>query len=289
MQHATAQEMSPTPKGKPVDKTQKMGWTTIDEPGVPWLAKKHDLAFDSAYQRTMVSESRIATITQAWSWLSCGSLIVSERDGKFWVIDGQHRVAAAMRRSDIQELPCLVFKFASKEEEAMAFYRANCIRGNVTPFDKLRALLAAGEPLARSVVELMGSHGYKPSSGEGANTVRCVSAFVDAMKKHRTALVKVWPLIAALHDGLSIKVKVFKALLYLARFGTDDITSPEWRDRVLRHGLSSIEHHIDQMTKFKSMGGEKLAALATLEVINKGLPKKSRMSIDEAAPDDEAQ
>jgi hypothetical protein len=288
MQRPNIQETAPTPRGKAVDKTRKMGWSTIDKPGAFMWIEKQQLHIDSAYQRSLISESRIAVVTQAWSWLSCGTLIVYEFDGKFWVIDGQHRLLAAMRRSDIQQLPCLWFDFPSVEEAAMAFYRANCIRGNVSPFDRLRALLAAGEPLARSVVEIMESEGYKPSNGDGANTVRCVSAFVDATKKHRSTLIKVWPLIAELHSGLSIKNTVFKALLYLARFGTDDITSPEWRARVLKHGLHEIENHIEQMTKFKSMGGEKMAALAALEVINKGVPKRSRMNIDETSPDEEA-
>jgi hypothetical protein len=272
-----------------MDKTEKMGWATVDQPGVPWLAKKQDLHIDSNYQRTMVSESRIAAITQQWSWVACGSIIIAERDGTFWVIDGQHRVLAAMRRSDIQELPCIVFKSLGVEDEALAFYRANSVRGNVTPFDKLRALLAAGDRLAIDVVTIMDEQGYKPSNVHGgAYTVSCVAAFVSAVKVNRGALKKVWPLVAKLHNGLQIKKSVLDALIYIAKFGTDDITSPQWEKRVLKRGLHEINNAIDRAHSLYQRGGTKIFAAATVEVLNKGLPQSARMGLDETAPDEDA-
>jgi hypothetical protein len=278
------QERRPTPRGRSVDKKEAHGWITVDEPGVPYLAKKTELHIDSTYQRTLVSESRVLQIAQSWSWVACGSIICAERAGKIWVIDGQHRVIAAMRRSDIQELPCLVFKSESTEQEAMAFWRANCIRGNVSPFDKLRALLAASDRLAVDVVRLMDEQLYKPTSSDGQRyTVRCISAFMAGMQANRGALIKVWPLIAKLHDGLQIKKRVFDALLYIARFGTDDITDEDWEARVLKRGLHQISDSIDRAQSLFAKGGAKVCAQAALEVINKGVPQARRIRIDEAA------
>lgn len=290
IQQMLQNETMKTPRGNGViDKTEKMKWNTVDQPGVPFLANKQDLHIDSAYQRTMVSESRIAAITQQWSWVACGSIIVAERDKSFWVIDGQHRVIAAMRRSDIQELPCLVFKSLGVEDEALAFYRANAVRGNVSPFDKLRALLASGDRLAIDVVTLMDEQGYKPSTVHGgAYTVSCVAAFVSAVKSNRGALKKAWPLVAKLHNGLQIKKSVLEALIYIAKFGTDDITAPQWEKRVLKHGLHEINNAIDRAHSLYQKGGNKIYAIATVEVLNKGLPQASRMGLDETAPDEDA-
>lgn len=280
-------ERSPTPHGGSVDMKEKMGWSTVDQSGVPYLANKKELHIDSAYQRTMLSETRVAAITQSWSWLACGSLIVSERpDGSLFVIDGQHRFTAAQRRSDIQELPCLVFKHESVAHEALAFYRANCIRGNVSPFDKLRALTEAEEPLALDAIALMQSEGYAPSNSDATNTVRCITTFMSALKLHRGALARVWPLIAQLHDGLSIRKKVFAALFYIARFGSDDITKPEWKARVLKRGLHEIEESIDMLSKLKSAGSTKVSAWAALEVINRGVPRSKRLELEETTPDE---
>lgn len=284
------QESMPTPRGnKRVDKVEKMGWTTVDQPGVPYLAKKQELHIESTYQRTMISDTRVAAITREWSWISCGSLICAERaDGTLWVVDGQHRMCAAMRRSDIQELPCLVFKSTGLEHEALAFFRANTVRGSVSPFDKLRSQLAFGDQLAIDAVNLMEDAGYKPSNSHGAsNTVSCIAGFLTAMRQSRGALVKVWPLIAELHNGLQIKKPVFDALVYLARFGTDDITSPQWRARVVKRGINEITNSIDRARMLLSHSGAKLCAQATLEVINRGVSHDKRMGIDDTSRDDD--
>lgn len=282
-------EQSPGPRGASIDKAQKMGWTTLDKPGVPFLADKRDLHIDSTYQRTMVVESRVLQIAHAWSWVACGSLVVAERDKVLWVIDGQHRASAAMRRSDITELPCLVFKSESVEEEALAFFRANCGRGNVTPFDKLRALLAARDQLAIDAVTLMEAAGYRPAAAESENSVRCVAMFLGYMRSDRGTLQKLWPLIAELHGGLCIKARVLSAFMYLGKFGTDDISSQVWRDRVVKQGLGKISDSIDRVCSLYQRGGSKLYAIGALEVINRGVRGAHRLQINESgAPDDDA-
>lgn len=275
-------------RGKDIDKKDKYQWVTVDEPGVLYEANKHELKVDSTYQRSMVNESRIASICQQWSWIACGTLTIAERNNKeFWVIDGQHRVLAAMRRSDIQDLPCLVFASDSAEQEALAFYRANCIRGSVSPFDKLRALLAASDQSAIDAVHLMEAQGYRPSTSDSSNTLRCISAFTNAVKSNRQVLERVWPMVAQLHDTLSIRRTVFAAFIYLGKFGNEDIASEEWQKRVLRAGLHNIENSISRACAAYVKGGTKVYAQAVLEVINKGV-RSHRMAINEAPEDDEA-
>lgn len=272
------------PSGATVDKTEMYGWRTLDEPGVLYEADKNDLNVDATYQRVAVSEHRVATIRSEWSWIACGTILVAERDDhSLWVIDGQHRVIAAGRRSDITTLPCLVFKSQGVEFEADAFYRANAIRGAVRPYDKLRALVAAGDSLARDTVHLMEEQGYKPTHISGAaHTVNCVAAFMSAMKASPNAIKRVWPLTARLHNGIQIKKHVLDAMIYLGRFGTDDITAPQWEKRVLKHGLHVINDAIERRRAMTERGGQKLAALATIDIINRGVPKKATMQINEA-------
>ena len=270
---------APSPRGMDVDKILKYGWAKQDAIGVPFLAQKADLHVDETYQRSIISEPKVLQMAQAWSWISCGSLIVAERDGIMRLIDGQHRWAAAMRRSDVTELPCLVFKTESAEDEAMAFFQANCNRTNVTPFDKLRALLAANDILAIDAVHLMAKCGYKPSAGEGPNTLRCVAMFIGMMKSDRQLLQKVWPLVAELHEGQAIRARVLNALVYISKHGTDDVTAKVWRERVLQAGLDAISGSIDRKYSEYSQGGAKVFALGALEVINRGIRANRRLRI----------
>lgn len=94
-----------TPLG--LDKVQRYGWTMQDKQGEQRQINKNLLLVNDDYQRT-ASASKILEIASEWSWIGCGVIIVAKRDGSYWVIDGQHRVLAAKRRSDIKEMPCLV-------------------------------------------------------------------------------------------------------------------------------------------------------------------------------------
>lgn len=266
---------NPNPKAAGTDKIEKYGWKTLDRPGIPFLAEKSELHIDLTYQRTMISQSRVLQIAQAWSHVACGSLIVAQRtDGRMFVIDGQHRLEAANRRSDIKELPCLVFKCERLEEEAMAFYRANCVRGAVSSYDKLRGLLAGGDALARDSVELMLTQGYKPSKSESEWTIRCIAMFLSFMKTDRGVLIKTWPLVAELHGGRCISELVFGAVIYLSKYGSDDITSREWRAKILKPGFAQIYDSINRARLLYSRGGSKVWAIGALDIINKGTRKK---------------
>jgi hypothetical protein len=91
------------------DKVARYGWTVTDEPGVLRMLHKDHLLVPAEYQRD-ANEDKVRKIASEWSWLSFGAVIVGHRGGKYYTIDGQHRVLAAKRRSDVGEVPCVVFK-----------------------------------------------------------------------------------------------------------------------------------------------------------------------------------
>lgn len=267
----------------PVDKVAEFDWKIVDEPGVPYLANKKELLIDTSYQRD-VSKERINKIASRWSWGACGALIVSERpDRSLFVVDGHHRLEAAHLRSDIDELPCIVFKYGTLTEEALAFFRANCGRGPVCMFDRFRSLLVAEDTAAQSAETILASQGYKFTKTEERYAVRCISAFMSALAKDRGTLVKAWPLIAELHQGLVVKVRPFRALIHIVKYGSQDITSNPWRARVLKAGLHKISENIDRSASLYARGSVKLFADAVLVVINKGVPISKRIKIEDSA------
>jgi hypothetical protein len=89
-------------------KVDRYGWKLIDRPGVYENIDKKRLGIDESYQRPEIV-SKIREMSANWSWMACGVILVARRGKRFYVYDGQQRTAAAMRRSDIKTLPCLVF------------------------------------------------------------------------------------------------------------------------------------------------------------------------------------
>ncbi len=107
------------------------------------------LEVDHSYQRSIgsgESQALIADIATNWNWGRAQLLTVSRRDGRLFVVDGQHRLAAARLRGDIQQLPCLVEEFSTVAEEAQLFDALNDKRRPVSAIDKFRAAIVAGDP-----------------------------------------------------------------------------------------------------------------------------------------------
>jgi hypothetical protein len=264
-----------------MSKNEKQGLVPLDEEGVLYEAKKTELQIDNDYQRA-VNKTRVETLAQMWSWAACGVLIVAERsDHTLWVIDGQHRLLASMLREDIKNLPCLVFKSLGIDDEALAFYRINAVRKYVSAHDKLKALVTGKDRLSLDVMKTMEEQGYKPSATYNvAYTVPCIAAFVSAMKSNRGVFVRVWPLIARLHEGVPIKKPILDVVLYLGKFANEDISSPLWTERILTVGLEKIDHTLELERAKAQHSSRKGFALAAMALLNKG-HRTARLSLRE--------
>ena len=143
------------------------------------------------------------TLTRAWDWIACGCLVVALRDDNKWfVMDGQHRKLAADQRSDIRDLPCLVFETTSRREEAVSFLAINQGRVGVGSLDRYRAQLLSGDKTAFAVESLLKSTGHRAGDKPSARTVSCVQCLYNLAKEDRARFERLWPLLAELHpDG----------------------------------------------------------------------------------------
>lgn len=114
------------------------------------------LLIDESYQRSLEagsSQTLIRRIAVHWDWGLCQPLFVARRaDGGLYVVDGQHRLAAARLRGDLWQLPCVVTSFANAEEEAASFVALNQQRRPLTHLELFKAALAAGDFEASQIV-----------------------------------------------------------------------------------------------------------------------------------------
>jgi len=114
------------------------------------------LQIDASYQRSMdgeASKSLVRAIATAWNWDLCQPLVVARRDdGGLFVIDGQHRLAAARLRGDIAQLPAVVVQYASAVDEAASFVQLNQARRPLTKMDLFKAAVASGDAEAVAIL-----------------------------------------------------------------------------------------------------------------------------------------
>lgn len=152
-----------------------------------------ELHLDDGYQRSTdngASRALIKKIAAAWDWRMCLPLVVSKRDdGSLWVIDGQHRLAAAKLRGDIAFLPCCVGVYGSVADEAAMFVAMNRARKPMNRLDDFHAAIASGDSEAIEIAALITDAGFTVSRKTGSQSwvpgeVAFTSAIAKVLRKH---------------------------------------------------------------------------------------------------------
>lgn len=110
----------------------------------------HLLKIDKGYQRTL-SQKHVDDLVENWVNNQCDHVVVNFRDdGKsvgFYVIDGQHRIAAAIQ-TGIPFLPCKIYHRLTYQQEARMFVEQGAKQMAVNTFAKFHALCEAGDEKA---------------------------------------------------------------------------------------------------------------------------------------------
>lgn len=130
-------------------------------PRVVWL----DLGLlqvDRRYQREIgdAGNSHVNRIAREFNWNRYQPIVVSEgADGRYAVIDGQHRLEAAKKHPLIRELPCYIIDAPDVAAQAAIFVSVNSRRLALTGLQKFWADVAAGSDHAVAVHEICSAAG----------------------------------------------------------------------------------------------------------------------------------
>ena len=124
------------------------------------------LYVDETYQRGVkgrASKSNINQIAENFSWSYFGALtVVSENNGeRYAVIDGQHRFLGAKKNGKIKRLPCVVLEEKPAQAQAKDFVHINTKRVVMSSMAKYYAAIAAGDPDACALNEILNEIGVE--------------------------------------------------------------------------------------------------------------------------------
>jgi hypothetical protein len=150
---------------RPVAPVQFSGETSAiptPAPQMEWMAPA-DLLIEGRYQRDLSEASRrqIARIVANWDWRKFKPPIVAWTERGFEIIDGQHTAIAAATHPEIEKIPVLVVEAPQVEDRAAAFIGHNRDHLAVTPLQLHFAAVAAGDPDAIDVQNVISRSGAK--------------------------------------------------------------------------------------------------------------------------------
>jgi hypothetical protein len=117
------------------------------------------------YQRPL-DEARVNRIADSFDDKLAGTIDVAFADGNYWVVDGQHRLAA-MRQKGIRTCRALIHYGLTLQDEAHLFARLNSERRAVTPRDLYRAELIGGIERSVKVRDIVEKHDFRIALSTG--------------------------------------------------------------------------------------------------------------------------
>lgn len=127
---------------------------------------------DPTYQRDL-DDARVETMAAEFDQRLIGVLEVSAReDGRYAILDGQHRWATTCRAHPSAEdahLVCQIHTGLSIEDEARVFYEIDARRKQLSWWDRWRARRGGGDPGVLAIDAVLARHGLQinPSVRDG--------------------------------------------------------------------------------------------------------------------------
>lgn len=254
-----------------VSKEERYGWSTPGPMGKFKHINKRLLDIDTRYQRREVSSAKTLKIAREFDWKLFGTLAVVQRpNGSYYVYDGGHRLRASLKRSDIEEVPCLVFFVDDVVVEAEVYERGNQDVTYLSAVDKYNSALFRGDPNAVRANQIIGKHGYRVAKSNEAYGFQAIKILRDMIQKDDELAEKCFDLSVALaENGEQIPSSILRALFYLSNAVDGDIFSGKWRKKISQYSISSISHAIRQEKHIMGMGGARIEAKAILDLLNK--------------------
>lgn len=188
------------------------------------------------YQRP-VDPRHVRDIIENFNPLYLEEVVVSDRDGHYYVIDGQNRIVAFIKMNGGRDclVNCKVFHGLSYEQEADMFYHLDSIKKRLRYCDTIRAKAEAKtDPAVNRIICILARYGlhwaYTDSGGRTSHTLNASKALVESYMTLGPAmfeqmirlLVHTWKgqkesMTAPFVKGLTLFVKTY------ARDGREDV------------------------------------------------------------------
>jgi len=252
-------------------KVDRYKWTVKDARGVYMALDKNALFVDTAYQRR-ANDEKIMELARSWSWMACGAIHVAMRkDGSHFVFDGQHRVMAARKRSDISTLDCLVFDIEEIVHEASGFLQTNTNRKPITILDRFKAMIMCKDPDALAVSELIEELDLKIEKNCRPGCFQSLSWAMRAHARSKDGFDKTLRTVVGLAGNKHpIQERVCRGIfsLHMKHRILDD---HRFTRRLHQVGYRELLDGADRAAAYYGKGGETTWSKGILDSVNKGL------------------
>lgn len=244
-------------------------------PSLEWIAV--DLIdVDRNYQRE-IKGHLVSRILAKFEWRKFGVLVVASKpDGRFNVIEGQHRLKAALLHPLVNEVPAIVVAADDVAQEADSFLAINRDRMAVTSVEQYWAGVTAGNPDVLAVAEVLKAARCDVVPEQGhyrPHLTNSIGAVSRSIKRYgagstRRALVvlrEAWP-----NDSKALAGTLITALARIIRANDSNVNDGDLAKAIRPQTRSGLTAHAEGFRKLSGGSAETALTRAIVELYNRG-------------------
>lgn len=216
--------------------TSRLGWVRLDQ------MKLNPLA-----QRTFNPNN--PAVTKDFNPEVMGYIVVSKRDGWYYIVDGQHRRAGAIGYlgDSSQQVQCRIFEGLTSEQEAELFLMLNDQKKQ-DAMSKFKVSLTAGRADECDIERICRSLELRIGNDKSCEEIACVTALLAVYRKHGPAAFSFSMRVIRDSYGFDgFKRPIIEALALITdRYG-NSIDEKALIDRLAKKGLVELNRQAKSM------------------------------------------
>lgn len=238
------------------------------------------------YQRKLRHED-CEEYLKEFDWRMVGVLLISYRDGKYYIVDGQHR-QVLLQMQGVEETLCQIITGLTYEEEATLFKKFNTKRKSLGRADLFISDYESKDVRIKNIARIMLFYGYyinrmnETCDTENCirvNAVEAVESAYDSLGKDQfdfmfSTIKETWG-----EDKAAVKRMMITGVTrFFKKFPTREINKSHFVKRLSRLSPASIMFQANADLKYMPSNSEKPEAVARIiwKAYNRKLPKTIR-------------
>jgi hypothetical protein len=238
-----------------------------------------DCVTAAEYQRA-TNTKQVMRIVNGFNEAKLGIPVVSERDGRYYVVDGTHRIAA-LRRLNYENAMFIVLEGMTYEQEADYFRRQNENTRQLTLYTRFKAGLESGDEVCLKINAVAEKNGFTiGTTARQFNTITAIFALMTIFDNYgEDVLDKTLATIRTTWDG-NPQSKNREFLVGVSEF-VHRFNAPDFAERIGKVNFTAIWQEYLQWAQYQNRATgnrEMRTALCRIFVkhYNKGIPQSSK-------------
>lgn len=255
---------SPNDIGKRVERQARLRWIPLGKMRVSPQAQRE------------LNTARVEHIARTMDLEQLGTPTVNERDGHFWIIDGQHRVEALREwlgeGCEAQTVQCWTYSGLSETDEAEKFLKLNDTL-TVNSLAKFKVGVQAGRMVECDIDRIVRSHGLCVTADRIEGGIRAVGTLRRVYEREgASSLARSLEIIRDAYGTPGFEAPVIDGIGYLTgRYnGSLEVTTAVSKLASVHGGVNGLLGKAEVLRKQTGNSRGQCVAAAAVDLINRG-------------------